>query len=154
MPNRRFDWHEHIKDVEGEFNAARVALDRFADEVLAKPDIVVDRDIRGYVRSAREHLEGTYLVRLFAAFEAALRSYDRANRSAPTSRVDAAILIDNIGGRRGRDVLPSIRQGAQEVRRVRNYWAHEDDSIVERMTVSEARARLQKYLAELPDEWG
>lgn len=71
MPNRRFDWHEHIKDVEGEFNAARVALDRFADEVLAKPDIVVDRDIRGYVRSAREHLEGTYLVRLFAAFEAA-----------------------------------------------------------------------------------
>jgi hypothetical protein len=28
MPNRRFDWHEHIKDIEGEYQAARVAVDR------------------------------------------------------------------------------------------------------------------------------
>ena len=39
MPNRRFDWHEHIKDVHGEYKAARIAIDRLKVAVVEVPDL-------------------------------------------------------------------------------------------------------------------
>jgi hypothetical protein len=119
------------------------------------PDIMArDDEARVYLRAADKNLEGTYLVRLFAAFEAALRSYDRARHNAPTRTEVATVLIDSIGGRRGQGILASIREGAHAVRRVRNYWAHESDASQEPMTIADARARLQKYLSWLPEQWG
>ena len=109
---------------------------------------------RQYLRDARENLAGTYIVRLFAAFEAALRSYDRARHNNLDRRTEASVMIDEIGGKRGRGIQMGIRQRAHEVRLVRNYWAHESDDDPGAMTVDEARARLQAYLHELPDEWG
>jgi hypothetical protein len=155
MPNRRFDWHEHIKDVEGEYQAARIAVDRLKAEVVATPDLLKKDDpARPYIRDADRNLEGTYLVRLFAAFEAALRSYDRARHNDPTREEVASVLIDVIGGRRGQGISAAVRNGAHAVRLVRNYWAHENDETPAPMSIAEARARLQKYLSRLPDEWG
>ncbi|HEV3166770.1 MAG TPA: hypothetical protein VGZ22_22275 [Isosphaeraceae bacterium] len=119
------------------------------------PDLLKkDAVARECLLAAHENLEGTYIVRLFAAFEAALRSYDRAKHNDPGRETKAAVMIDEIGGKRGRGIQPGIRERAHEVRRVRNYWAHESDQDAEPMTVDEARARLQAYLHELPDEWG
>ena len=155
MPNRRFDWHEHIKDVEGEYKAARVAVDRLQADLVATPDILSgDDETRAYLREADRNLEGTYLVRLFAAFEAALRSYTRARHGDPTRDEVAAVLINSIGGRRGQGISAAVRQGAHAVRVVRNYWAHESDAIPDPMTMAQARARLQTYLSWLPDERG
>ena len=153
MPNRRFDWHEHIKDVEGEYRAARFAVDRLKAEVVANPALL-DRDnvTRPYLNNAHRNLEGTYLVRLFAAFEAALRSYDRAHRSDPTRDEKASVLIDTIGGRRGQGISIAVREGAHAVRKVRNYWAHDNDAMLTPMSLAEARARLQTYLSWLPEE--
>jgi hypothetical protein len=154
MPNRRFDWHEHIKDVEGEYQAARVAVDRLKAALVATPDLLKKKDAaRRYLRDADRNLEGTYLVRLFAAFEAALRSYDRAKHNDPTRNEDASVLIDSIGGRRGQGISAAVRAGAHAVRRVRNYWAHENDAALEPMPITDARARLQTYLSWLPDDW-
>ena len=155
MPYRRFDWHEHITEVWGEYKSARAAVDRLKGAVAATPDVLKnDLTARKYLRSADEHLEGTYIVRLFASFEAALRSYDRAKHADPDRKTDAAVMIDQIAGKRGRGIQTGIRQKAQEVRLVRNFWAHESDVDPGPMTVDEARARLQAYLHELPDEWG
>jgi hypothetical protein len=110
--------------------------------------------VRSSLRDADRNLEGTYLVRLFAAFEAALRSYDRARHSDPTRKRDASVLIDETGGRRGQGTSTAIRAGAHAVQRVRNDWAHEDDATPEPMTLSDAGARLQRYLSWLPEEWG
>jgi len=155
MPYRRFDWHQHITEVWGEFRSARVAVDRLKDAVAATPDLLKkDPVAREYLRVASGNLEGTYIVRLFAAFEAALRSYDRAKHNDPSRRTEASVMIDAIGGRRGHTIQMGIRQGAHEVRRVRNRWAHESDADPGPMTVDEARARLQAFLSELPDEWG
>ena len=63
-------------------------------------------------------------------------------------------MIDEIGGKRGRGIQMGVRQRAHEVRRGRNYWAHESDEDPGPMTVDEARARLQAYLHDLPDKWG
>jgi hypothetical protein len=155
MPYRRFDWHERIVEVWGEFRAVQVAVDRLRTAVIATPDLLKnDREAREYLSRVHKNLDGTYIVRLFATFEAALRSYDRAKHNDPARETKAAVMIDEIGGKRGRGIQPGIRQRAQEVRKVRNYWAHESDEDLGPMNVDEARARLQAYLHELPDEWG
>ncbi len=111
MPNRRFDWHEHIKDVEGEYKAARFAVNWLKTALVATPDILKKNDeARTYLRDADAKLEDTYLVRLFAAFEAALRSYDRARHNDQTRNLDASILIDSVGGRRGQGISAAVRE--------------------------------------------
>lgn len=156
MPNRRFDWHDHIKEVEREYQAARFAIDRLKAELVTTPDLLTKGDeARKYLPFTDRNLEGTYLVRLFAAFEAALRSYDRARHSDQTRSETGSVLIDSISGRRGQGISTAIREGAHAVRRVRNYWAHENDATPElMMTIDEARARLQTYLSWLPETWG
>jgi hypothetical protein len=153
MPNRRFDWHEHIKDIEGEYHAARIAVDRLTAQVVANPSLL-RKDDRARLREVDRNLEGTYLVCLFAAFEAALRSYDRARHNDPNREGVAAELIDSIGGRRGQGISTTVRNGAHAVRELRNYWAHENLTAPPLMTLAQARARLATYLSWLPDEWG
>lgn len=154
MPHRRFDWHEHVKEVENEYKAARVAVDRLSAAVVADPSVLGKNDpARANLRAASDNLEGTYLVRLFAAFETALRSYDRARHNEPNRKEEAAVLIDSIGGRRGQGISAIIRADAQVVRRIRNRWAHEDDASTEEMSIKQASARLHNFLAWLPEEW-
>ncbi len=154
MPSHRYEWHEHIVDVVREFRLVRTALDRFQADVVATPEILLrDAGVRRHLHRAHENLEGTYLVRLFAAFEAALRSYARSRHKVSQRIADVSTLIDQIGGKAGRGIDIDIRQRAHEVRRVRNFWAHESAEDPGSMTIDEARARLQTYLCELPDEW-
>lgn len=143
MPSRRFDWHERLKEVEGEYKAVRAAVDRMTAAVVETPEILAaDGEIRKYLRKVDRNLEGTFMVRLFAAFEAALRSYDRARHNDPARETVASELIDSIGGRRGQGISQAVRQGAHAVREVRNFWAHESDRNPGPMSMADARARL------------
>ena len=111
MPYRRSDWHEHIVEVWGEYKSTRAAVDRLRAAIVSTPDLLRnDRVAREYLSQADKNLEGTYIVRLFAAFEAALRSFDRAKHNDPARETEAAIMIDQIGGKRGRGIQPGIRQ--------------------------------------------
>jgi hypothetical protein len=154
MPNTRFNWHERIKEIEREYKAATFAAHRLNDEVTHGAALLND-DVRRGLRNAVKNLEGTYLVRLFAVFEAALRSYDRARHNDPNRENVASVLIDTIGGRRGMGIPGTLRDGAHKVRLLRNYWAHENDAFPEdaAMTIGDAQSRLQKYLARLPETW-
>jgi len=122
MPHRRFDWHEHIKDVENEYRAARIAVDHLNATLTRQSGLLRKHGVaRAHLRTADANLEGTYLVRHFASFEAALRSYDRARHNDPERKEDASVLIDTISGRRGQGISDADRKGAHAVRRVRNY---------------------------------
>jgi len=79
--------------------------------------------------------------------------FEGGRSEASARETEAAILIDQIGGKRGCGIQPGIRQRAHDVRRVRNDWAHESNEALGPMTIEEARHRLQTYLRELPDEW-
>ena len=83
------------------------------------------------------------------------RSYENLKRGLQSARDATGVPIATekkttiFGvGRQG------VRDRDREVRRVRNFWAHEEDAGPMPMTVDEARARLQADLSDLPDEWG
>ena len=155
MPYRRCDFHQHLTEVWGEYKATRAAVDRLRVALQSTPDLrnQLEAAAREHLKDAHRNLEGTYIVRLFAAFEAALRSYDRSRHNAPDRRTDAAVMIAEIGGKRNRGIPQGDRDQANAVRRVRNYWAHESDNDPGPMTMDVARASLHKFLSHLPDEW-
>jgi hypothetical protein len=112
MPYRRFDWHQHITEVWGEYRSAKAAIDRLKVAVVATPDLLKkDPVAREYLHDAHKNLAGTDIVRLFAAFEAALRSYDRSKHGDPARRTDASVMIDEIAGKRGRGIQARVRRG-------------------------------------------
>jgi hypothetical protein len=59
MPYRRFDWHEHITDVWGEYKSARAAVDRLRDAITRTPDLLKEnREARQHLVRADKNLEG------------------------------------------------------------------------------------------------
>ncbi|CAN5626654.1 hypothetical protein BH23PLA1_BH23PLA1_41670 [soil metagenome] len=73
MSRKLDEWSSRIKAVQREYSAVRFAIERLKAQVerdpalLAKP--VEIRDLR----DAFDHLEGTYIIRIFSEFEAGLR---------------------------------------------------------------------------------
>ncbi len=147
--HRRIDWHDRIKAVEREFVAARKAADWLLDS-LTRIRVVLPPEAQ--IRDAMtmsENLEGTYIIRLFAAFEAGLRSYWSTLRvTDPPSRD----LIDAIAARRS--IPDESKESVHEVREYRNGLVHEGEGPAESVTLSAAARRLQRYFSRLPDEWG
>jgi len=71
MPYLLSEWRAHIQEVWGEFKAARLAVSRLNEQVNADANIVAGQlAVREHLSSADANLEGTYTVRIFAAFEA------------------------------------------------------------------------------------
>ena len=78
MPNKAFEWGRRLKAVEREYVIVCLATDRLHQHTVDNPETLKGdlrlRDIGMVVAN----LEGTYLLRLFAEFEIALRHYLRA----------------------------------------------------------------------------
>jgi hypothetical protein len=166
MPYQQSEWWRYINDVAKEYEASRVALTRLTAQARADANVLADEPkARNGLSRASDNLEGTYLVRLFAAFESALRSYERwwhPGRVGET-RVDASQMIDEIGARNADDVPrrrkraigTQIRDRVHQVRRSRNFWAHDDaDAIAVPMSLERAKSCLLEYIAKMPLEWG
>ena len=102
------------------------------------------------VRRASEHLEGTYLVRLFAEFETILRLYWSAVRgTSPPNRTRD--LLDGIAAHRR---IPSNQiANAHAVREYRNALVHQSDAETTLIPISTARAILCRFLSFLPPTW-
>lgn len=60
MLYRRFDWHEHLKRIEGEFQAARFAVQDFRKRLEREPALLAESNLsRIHLRNAEQNLEGT-----------------------------------------------------------------------------------------------
>jgi hypothetical protein len=149
MPGHNlFAWHERIRAVEREFLAASLAGARLRDEVRTDPSILPEEVKVRDVRVMTEHLEGTYLVRLFAAFEAGLRTYwETVRTTIPPSRD----LIDGIAAMRR--VPDPDRDEVHAVREYRNGLVHLADEPAEPIPLATARKALQTFFSRLPPEW-
>jgi hypothetical protein len=110
--------------------------------------------VREYLSSADTNLEGTYTIRIFAAFEAALRSYDRYHFDDPERETKAATMIDQLGALNHIRVRIPIRDGVHCVRRIRNFWDHDSDDEPNPIPINRVRGLLQAYLDRFPKSWG
>jgi hypothetical protein len=143
-------WIRNIKAVEREFLAARYSVDRSLRQVRRDPTILTgDLRVREIARAA-EFLEGTYIIRLFAEFETALRLYfQKARRRPPPSKTRD--LLDSVAARRGIPLEPL--RNAHAVRDYRSVLVHEREEGAEQMTIGEARGHLCVYFGFLPRDW-
>jgi hypothetical protein len=143
----RWDWLDRIKAVEREFLVARQAVDDFVagmDSGAAKlPPNTKLRD----ANAMSDNLEGTYLIRLFSAFESGLRSYYATLKGTMPPAKD---LIDAVAARRG--IPDDDRDAVHEVREYRNGLVHESEGAGS-VNLREARSRLCTFFARLPDDW-
>jgi hypothetical protein len=154
MPYLLSEWRAHIQEVWGEFKAARLAVSRLNEQVNADANIVAGQlAVREHLSSADANLEGTYTVRIFAAFEAALRSYDRFHFKDQDRETIAATMIDQLGALNRIRVRNDIREGVHRVRRIRNFWAHDIDDDPNPMPIDRVRGLLQAYLDRFPKGW-
>lgn len=147
---RRHEWMDRIKAVEREFKAVKAAVDDFLNNLTThRAKLPPDTHLKD-ARNMSDNLEGTYLIRLYAAFESGLRSYwkwGRKKKSKPVTEV----LINSIATER--KVPKEIRDDVHEVRRYRNSLVHESEDEITSVGIQAARARLCTFFARLPDEW-
>lgn len=145
MPFDHLEWPRRLKEVEREHTAARIAMDRFTDQAAKDPML-----LRGVgfpdIGRASEELEGTYIIRLFAEFETALRTFWTTYRpKEPPSRA-----LDLMNGVASTARIDPIRlDDAHTVRRFRNVLAHNRDEPAEPISIAIVRRRLNKYLGFL-----
>jgi hypothetical protein len=150
MRHSRFDWHERIRAIEREYGSVRVAVDRLSEVADHDPDILGTELRPRDLTAADENLEATYLIRMFAEFETAIRSFWKSIR--PKARTQTEALVDRVGDRCSIPI--EVVRDAQVVRVYRNKLVHDRDQECEPMTIKVARHRLAIYLASLPREWG
>jgi hypothetical protein len=149
-----FEWFDRVKLVEREFYAVARAVTELRNAVrsgkVAAPDRTTLRDLE----AAFGRLEPTYLMRMWAEFETAVRSYYGSLTHDPDPHIRSADLINAVAGlRRGRAVADALRVQVHEVRAYRNLLVHERDDPAQRVALDEARRRLNSYLAKLPGHW-
>ncbi len=148
MP-RRSEWHERIKAVQREFWAARLALDRLSAEAAHDPGVLGQGQAPRDLIAARDHIEGTFLIRMFAEFETGVRSYWTA--SGRRTRPQAEVLLNRVAALRG--VAADAIAGAHAARKHRNNLLHDREHDADVVTVAAAHRWFQTYLARLPSEW-
>src|SRR5947207_4743226 len=89
MPHVLKKWLDRIKAIEREYRITQLATDRLRADVKRDPTILGhNRKLRVRdVRDASAHLEGIYIIRLFAEFETGLRLFWPTERgTVPPSR--------------------------------------------------------------------
>jgi hypothetical protein len=153
VANNRFERIDRLKAVEREFHVVSDAIDRLrvavVDGHVALPGGTSVRDLN----AARRQLEATFLIRLWAEFETAVRSYYDSLTDNPHIR--AIDLVNTVAAsRRGRAVAAAVRVEVHEVREYRNSLLHDRDELAPPVALSDARRRLNSYLgAGLPEQW-
>jgi len=136
--------------IRDEFAVARAAVDYVEHSWPETHREPAFGDLRlSQVRFAGTHLEATYLVRLFSAFEAVLRdmlphpyplrpdgrsAYNLINRAASKWRLAA-----------------DVRDAAHRVREARNQAVHQNQPVLQEYPFVEALAALNRFLSWLPD---
>ena len=146
---RRLDWTDAIHDVQREYFAMELGSDYLRNAVKEDPTILW-RDPRAeLVDKARDNLQETYLVRLYAVFENGLRNFwiNSIRETEPPMRQ----LLDAVSSRR--KIPYNLSENAHSVRIFRNAIVHENSEESEVIDIRDARSHLCTFFARLPSDW-
>ena len=150
MPYHLSEWRDGIQKALGEYRVAREALDRLETQVAADASRL-HSSLSKHLPPAKRNLEGTYFIRVFAVFDAALRSYDRYHFNDQERETNASTMIDQLGALL--HVRQDIRDGVHHARRVRNFRAHDLEEDPGPMSLERLRGLLHAYLDRFPKTW-
>jgi hypothetical protein len=150
MSPSKFDWIRQVKSVEREFLATRFAVDQLLEAIHVAPGAMADGLRCRDLQRSSEKLEATYIIRMFAEFEAGLRSFWTAarRRKSPARTRD---LLEGVGAtvRVPNDHVSR----AHAVREFRNSLIHGGDTAQKVVTIAEARRCLCLFMSFLPLRW-
>jgi hypothetical protein len=150
MPST-FEWPEKIKSVEREHSAMRIAADSLIASVSRNPGQLEAHIRIRDVQRAADRLDGTYIIRLFAEFEAGLREFRKASKPQAASAIRARDLLDSIAANQR---IPHDQHGeAHKIREFRNAFLHDHLQPAATIAVRDARASLCKSFSFLPPSW-
>lgn len=149
MPSEAFEWMNRIKVVEREYGAIRFGTDRLIVAVNDDPAILAGPIKRPAIKIASAHLEGTYIIRVFAEFETALRQFGRAFHIREQRRAET--LINRVRDR-GR-IPPADARPVHQVREYRNVLVHDRQAPVAPVTIREATRFLCAFLSHVQGIW-
>ena len=148
MPNSQHVWMGRIKAVEREFEAAHFAIDWVLNIVQSDPTVLEGKLRPNDIRIAREQMEATYMVRLFAEFETALRDYWATKKVTHPPVRD---LLESLAG--SRSVSKDALKNAHAVREFRNALVHERQDAPDAISLAQARHHLCTFVSFLPRKW-
>jgi hypothetical protein len=142
---------ERMRAIEREWRVAVIAADRLGEYLRANPSALAKEKLGNTdYRNFRDNLETTYLIRVFAEFEAGLReAWEQAFHQATSPRMRD--MIDSISARCviSREWCDCVHA----VRAYRNALIHEGSGDVPPVGVREACGWLCRYFSRLPHEW-
>lgn len=147
MPHNH-DWQSRIKAVEREYMAMQQAAAYFRQVALNDPAVIRDNLRHRDIVLATKNLEGTYVIRLFAEFETAVRQYWSANWA---TEPNAESLLNGLAARCG---IPDAQLvNAHMVRDYRNALVHEREELPDVVPIETARGHLCRFFSFLPHRW-
>jgi hypothetical protein len=141
---------DRIKAAEREYQAAVLAAMTLRAALRKDPGLLdpplTPADVLGLVKN----LEATFLMRLFAEFEAGLRDV-WANWCKKVSLPKAEDLLNSLAARRG--VPDAARNNAHAVRKYRNALVHEGSETADPIPMDRARKYLCTFFGRMPLDW-
>ena len=149
--NHRQDRIDRIVAVEREYLAASVAAELLQERLDADPAFLAEHDLRSRdARNLLAHLEGTYVIRLCAEFEAGLRDAWQNAFGRPTQPP----LRDLLAAVAARRLIPQdALDRADEVREYRNALVHLGATVVAPIPIADVRRHLCRFFSRLPSRW-
>jgi hypothetical protein len=145
-----------VKGAEREAYVVAAAVALYKPVALAGDTPLPAKTSPRDLEAAAERVESTYLIRMWAEFETALRSYRPHITRDSEDQIRTRNLVDwTAGVKQGRAISEDVRDAVHEVRVYRNFLVHErdDQAPPAAVTIEEARRRLNTLLHCLPIEW-
>lgn len=145
---------QRLRAVENESRLAAVAVASLREAVSREPGLLKKEELTlADLTACQEHLEPTYIIRLFAEFETSLRLYWRHVRKRRTwNTIRAEALIGRVAAYQ--HVPENVLGGVQEVRELRNALVHRAEPPAEvALPMGQCSSRLRHFLSYLPLSW-
>ncbi len=140
-----------IKAVEREYLVGVAAVATLQTALRKDPSLLNKARVGlADFRNLLENLQKTFLVRLFAEFEAGLREVwvKHARKKAEAAIRD---VITSPGVKH--DVPETVRENVHAVRKYRNFLVHAGDTKAKAVPLDHARSYLCTFFSRLPDNW-
>ncbi len=147
---------DRVKGAERESYVVAAAVDHSGRAVQSDDARLPSQTSPRDLVTAADKVESTDMIRMWAEFETALRSFRRHITGDSDDRISTDNLIDwTAGVRQGRAISVDVRDDVHEVRAYRNHLVHErdDQDPPDAISIAVARTRLNTLLHCLPIRW-